>query len=308
MTETLLDRILAPGNLTVRFQPVVGWTGEEWVLRSMEGLVGGPEDSLLRRGDVLFEYVRRKHAEPQMDRCCVCAVLQAAGDLGPDARISLNVHAATLERDPEFPNFVVLAADMYGIRLTHVVMEVVEHVPPWAREQTGRSIRMLRDRGIRFGLDDIGTGQASYNMMLEIRPDFFKIDRSLVQGASDDRNRRIVLRSLADLARDLGGITVAEGVENVPDLKTAVEMGVDAVQGFLTGRPATVEAMQSYRRVAETTRLLPSPTADISEPWLSTDDWVGARRLRRAAVPHRVRPRGTGPYPRRPVLKTPTTG
>ena len=102
-----------------------------------------------------------------------------------------------------------------------------------------RSLEELRALGVRIALDDIGLGQSNYQMILECRPDVFKIDRYLVKGAAHDYHRQATLKSIADLAFSFGGCVVAEGVDNSDDLEAVMAAGINLIQGYLLGGPMT---------------------------------------------------------------------
>jgi EAL domain-containing protein (putative c-di-GMP-specific phosphodiesterase class I) len=75
--------------------------------------------------------------------------------------------------------------------------------------------------------------------LVELRPDFIKVDRSLVHGLADDDARRVAVSAFVLLSLDLGGTVVAEGVERYCDLIALRDLGVQAAQGFLLGMPST---------------------------------------------------------------------
>ncbi len=100
-----------------------------------------------------------------------------------------------------------------------------------------RTLKGLRRIGVRIAVDDIGLGHSNYRMLLECRPDFFKIDRYLVKGSNGDAYRRAVLHSIAELAQKVGAHAVAEGVDNEADLHTVCAEGIEMVQGYLLSRP-----------------------------------------------------------------------
>ena len=100
-----------------------------------------------------------------------------------------------------------------------------------------RTLKGLRRIGVRIAVDDIGLGHSNYRMLLECRPDFFKVDRYLVKGSNSDTYRRAVLHSIAELAQNVGADAVAEGVDNEADLDAVCAEGIDMVQGYLFSRP-----------------------------------------------------------------------
>jgi EAL domain-containing protein (putative c-di-GMP-specific phosphodiesterase class I) len=237
----LWDRIFEPGSLTTVFQPIVEIHGGERSVFAVEALTRGPRGTNIERSDVLFEYVRRKRGEARMDRLAIAAALREARafqDLPePPAALSLNVHAATLEQDRDLPCWLHGLAEECEIPGERLIVEIVEHAPPWSGRCFLDSLDRLRALGLRIALDDVGLGQSNFRMILDCRPDLLKIDRHFVAGAGRDDHRRAVLESIAGLARRLGGRAVAEGIEEEEDLTAAAEAGIDLFQGFLLARP-----------------------------------------------------------------------
>src|ERR1700686_3957395 len=100
---TLLDAILAPGGLSVLFQPIYEIHGQTLTLHALEALTRGPAGTNVHRADVLFEYARRKGAEGDLDHLCIELALREVATLPTQPVVSLNVHASTLERYDDFP-------------------------------------------------------------------------------------------------------------------------------------------------------------------------------------------------------------
>jgi CheY-like chemotaxis protein len=94
---------------------------------------------------------------------------------------------------------------------------------------------------MRIALDDVGVGHSNYQMIIDARPDYFKIDRQFVRASCGDPSRQAVLESVVQLASKLDAYTVAEGVETEEDLETVRRLGVDFVQGHLLGAPLAAE-------------------------------------------------------------------
>lgn len=228
----LWDRILEPTGLTTVFQPIFEVRG---VLRSvfaLEALTRGPRATNIERSDVLFEYVRRKRRENVIDRMAIAAALRHARGLPELPGLCFNVHASTLEEDYELPDWLAETAAEYGIPLGRVVLEIVEHAPPWSGRQFGENLDRLREHGVRIALDDVGLGQSNFRMIVDCRPDLLKIDRVFVTGVYRDDYRRAVLESIAHLADRIGSRAVAEGIEDEMDLDAALNAGIGLLQGF----------------------------------------------------------------------------
>ena len=240
MSSSMLDRILAPGGLRCYAQPIVRVCGASCTVASVECLSRGPRGTPFESPAVLFDYARRKVAECDVDRVAVATALAGAQSLPGTLGIAVNVHASTLGRDPTFVDFLAGTACQYKIENSRLTVEVVEHSPVWNATQFLHSLHFLRELKIGVALDDVGTGESNYRMILDAAPDCFKIDSYLVQTAHSDYKRRSMLASIVHLARDLGSSVVAEGVESVADLESVLDLGITLIQGYIFSRPLPV--------------------------------------------------------------------
>lgn len=234
--QSVLDRILGPQGLSVVFQPIVESRDGGFRLRSVESLVRGPRGTNLESADILFDYVRRKREEVRVDRACVAAVCAAAQELPSGLDLSINVHSATLARDPAFVDYLLKEARSRQIEPERLTIEIVEHASGWAGQELAAGLRAIRRAGICVALDDIGLGQSNFRMIVDCRPDYFKLDAYFVKGAAADSYRQAVLGSIVVLSRMVGARVVAEGVEKQADLDMAVSLGISLFQGFLFSR------------------------------------------------------------------------
>ena len=243
----LLDRILERGSLSVHFQAVLDVHSALPQPHYLEALVRGPAGTTAEAPSILFEYARKKSKEALVDRACVEVILEAAQALTPGLMIGINVHASSLAMDGGFVEFLASALAEHGISPRRVVIEIVEHAPPWDVVSFRAALTGLRRLGARIALDDVGLGHSNYMMICECRPDYLKVDRYFVDGCHSDFHRRAVLASVAQLARPFGAQVVAEGVESAADMMSLRRLGITLVQGFLFGTPAP--AMETMARV-----------------------------------------------------------
>ena len=139
------------------------------------------------------------------------------------------------------------------VALERLVIELTEHVRIASYADLHVCLAQLRERGVRLAVDDTGAGYASFNHVLQLRPDIIKIDRSLIANVNADPARRSLITALVLLALDLNATIVAEGVETVAELNTLASLGVDCAQGYLLARPSTEPAR--WRRWTEPGRV-----------------------------------------------------
>jgi EAL domain-containing protein (putative c-di-GMP-specific phosphodiesterase class I) len=246
LSESALNRILQPGAITPVFQPIFRVNGGSARIEGVECLSRGPRGTNFEAADVMFEYVRLKREESLVDRACIAAAFRGASALPSSLRLGVNVHASTLGRDHGFIGFLQGTAAATGIELTRIVIEVVEHAPPWDGLSFQSTLEQLRQLGMAIALDDVGLGQSNFKMLLDVRPNFLKLDRYFVDGCTEDRHRRAVISALHTLARDFDAEIVAEGVENETDAATLQALGITLMQGFHFAQPLTLDAARAF--------------------------------------------------------------
>jgi EAL domain-containing protein (putative c-di-GMP-specific phosphodiesterase class I) len=134
---------------------------------------------------------------------------------------------------------LVRRLDEQRVPLDRLVIEVTEHVKVSSYSDLHTRLAVLRERGVRLAIDDTGAGYASFNHVLQLKPDIIKIDRSLIVDITDDAARRSLVTALVLLALDLDASITAEGVETASELETLATLGVDCAQGYLLARPST---------------------------------------------------------------------
>jgi EAL domain-containing protein (putative c-di-GMP-specific phosphodiesterase class I) len=134
------------------------------------------------------------------------------------------------------------AMEYDDLPLSKLVVEITEHSIITGYSTLREVLGPLRKAGLRVAVDDAGAGYASLRHVVELRPDFIKIDRDLVHGLADDHARRVAVSAFVLLALDLNAMVIAEGLERPRDLAALCDLGVDAAQGYLLGRPSAQES------------------------------------------------------------------
>lgn len=147
----------------------------------------------------------------------------------------LNTHPTELT---DFKQLIVSLREIREVRKTQpLTIEV--HEGASADLATMKMLRMvLHDLNMKLAFDDFGVGQARIHELVEARPDFVKFDRQLIMGIDKaDASRRQLVQSLVKMCRELGIITLAEGIENAAEAETCRQIGFELMQGFHFGRP-----------------------------------------------------------------------
>ncbi|MEA2653101.1 MAG: hypothetical protein QOI37_328, partial [Chloroflexota bacterium] len=186
--------------------------------------------------DVMFATAIECGMGIELETVTLRAALLSARGLPKGTWLSLNVSPAILAQ----------RATLVGVlegRPAPVVLEVTEHeaidaYAPLRDAMTGFGPQ------VRLAVDDVGAGVANFNHLVELRPDFVKIDIGLVRGVDRDPSRRAVVVGLVHFAAEAGCQVIAEGIETDLERGCLTELGVQLGQGYLLGRPAPVSTWE----------------------------------------------------------------
>jgi EAL domain-containing protein (putative c-di-GMP-specific phosphodiesterase class I)/DNA-binding NarL/FixJ family response regulator len=212
------------------FQPIVHAPDRE--VFAYEALVRS--DSALLGPAELFDAADRVQRAHDLGRTIRRKVAEAASAARSDTLLFVNVHASELN-DNE-----LLSADAPLSKIAErVVLELTERSA--IHQVAGLETRLarLRTRGFRIALDDLGQGYAGLAGLLQLQPDFVKLDMSLVRGIDRSSRQQSLARGIARIcSRDLGILVVGEGVERPEERDVLIANGLDLQQGYLFARPA----------------------------------------------------------------------
>ena len=99
-------------------------------------------------------------------------------------------------------------------------------------------IERVREEGFAIAIDDVGTGGAGTAAIERVRPDYLKVDVSIVRGIDGSLIQQDILETLATLAKRLDAIVIAEGVETEQEARAVKQGGARFAQGYFFAHPA----------------------------------------------------------------------
>jgi EAL domain-containing protein (putative c-di-GMP-specific phosphodiesterase class I) len=178
---------------------------------------------------------------PELTRSVVEQVVEQLStwwSQGLQVECAINVPAPVLT--PEVVADLLARLDRAGLPRRALSVEVTEGdlVGPQARA----AIKRCADADIGVAVDDFGTGWSALSYLIDLPLRTLKIDRAFVDGVDVDPRRAAVIRAVVQVAHQLGLRVVAEGVETSAEADVVIDLGADAVQGYLYSRP--VDALQ----------------------------------------------------------------
>jgi EAL domain-containing protein (putative c-di-GMP-specific phosphodiesterase class I)/ActR/RegA family two-component response regulator len=202
------------------------------------------------RGDVppsLFVPVAERHGliaplgeHVLREACRAAASLTPEPSRGP--RMSVNVSVAQL-RDPQFGEVVLRALHDARLPPTRLCLEVTESLVLEDSDLLRGHFVRLAEHGIRWSLDDFGTGFSTFESLAQFPWNELKVD-SILTAQFERRSGREILHSIVAIAARLDLDVVAEGVESTRQFEALRTLGFDAMQGYLMCRPMPVERLR----------------------------------------------------------------
>ena len=234
----MVKAALSRGEVVIHYQPQYdvatgAMTGVEALLRWQHpelGLLGaGPLVTAARAARMECELTEHAHQ---------VALAEIAKWPRPLAklRVSLNITAADLG-DADFADRFALMVRKVGVDPDRLTLELTEQAMLSDPASAAAQLAQLRALGCAIAIDDFGTGYSSLSLLARLPIDYLKIDSGFTRSLDGSDRDRIVVRAIVDLARALGLLVVAEGIEKEAQLSRLKELGVATWQGFLKSGP-----------------------------------------------------------------------
>lgn len=162
---------------------------------------------------------------------------------------SINVCGPTL-CDPEFPDYVQRCLATHAVDPRRLMIEITESTAIADLELARAHVLRLAELGVAVGLDDFGTGLATFDYLKRLRASVLKIDGSFVRRIVEDPLDREIVASIVRMARATGAKTVAEWIETAEQRAIVAALGVDYVQGRLVAAPVPIAQIARTRAAA----------------------------------------------------------
>ena len=238
--ESELRQALARGEFVLHYQPIVDrerqLLGAEALLRwqhPARGLVAPDEFIAVAESCGLIRPLSRWVLET------ACAQLSAWAAEPATARLTLSVNISARElRDPHFVQQVLDVLRLSGADPNRLRLELTESMMLDNVDDSIAKMKLLGAHGVAFALDDFGTGYASLSYLKHLPIQQLKVDQSFVRDVLTDPHDAAIARTILALGQSLGLMVVAEGVETEAQRETLANLGYQAFQGHLFGRPA----------------------------------------------------------------------
>lgn len=254
-----LRHAVARGQLRLHYQPIVALRGEG--VAGMEALVRWqhPERGLVPPD----EFIRLAENRGLIvgigkwvlsEACRQAALWANAGPGGKSLYMAVNVSAVQLAPCAGLVDSVAETLRDSGVDPSMLVLEITETALMGNPEAALEILTQLKALGVKLAIDDFGTGYSSLVYLKRFPVDMLKVDRSFIGGLGQDPEDSAIVASVVGLARAVGVVAVAEGVETTEQLLALQELGCEFAQGYLWSPPVPASELEQAVLIDNRTR------------------------------------------------------
>ncbi|MBP0954761.1 MAG: EAL domain-containing protein [Oscillospiraceae bacterium] len=229
-----IQHVIDNEDIMIEFQPILSLNTRKYI--GLEALARGEFEEGRIPPLEMFAYAQKSGIGGRLDSICMEKAMRAFTRETSAPTLFMNIFTGRLDparpltgeiRDMASrlgvsPQNIVLELNIQGVKDSYALMMFAD---------------MYRSKGFHIALDNVTGENDDINRIMLINPDIIKIDRSITQNIDENKYHQEVFRSVTDVARQIGAMTVACGVERTEEVITCVVLGVDYFQGFYFQRP-----------------------------------------------------------------------
>ena len=228
-------RLITEPGLFSHYQPILNLSSGD--ILGWEALCRCPKDSPFESPSLLFDFAEETGSLFALEEACRHTAIKGVGSLNPNQKLFINIHPKTIA-DPNFqPGKTLELLNIYGLCPINIVFEITERYPIKDFNAFHSALDHYRSQGYLVAIDDVGTGYSGLWTIAETKPDFIKIDMSLIKGIDTNPMKRSLLEAMLSFAEKIECRLIAEGIETDRELSSIISMGVHYGQGFHICRP-----------------------------------------------------------------------
>lgn len=236
-----LKKIITNEALDTYFQPIVDLTTKETF--AFEALNRPPGSKLFSTTDHFYEFVGQTNIVFQFEIFCRNLSLKRFihrqhGEVRDRKFVLfLNIHPhVLLDKDHHSGETLQLLKEL-GISPEQVVFELTERSAVTDFQEFERVLSYYRSQGYRLAIDDVGSGYNSLKTIIYLKPEFIKLDRSLIQNINQSPASQQLVSLIHEYAKQSDTKIIAEGIERLEELEWIQKLGIHYAQGYALGKP-----------------------------------------------------------------------
>jgi EAL domain-containing protein (putative c-di-GMP-specific phosphodiesterase class I) len=216
--------------------------GAEFLFRSFE-----------ENPEVIFHQAQEENLLYELDTRSILKALSAYALCDSSLtfdQLFLNIYPSTIIHT-KFPLFIEFITSCYADLTKNIVFEIIESEKSENSRLLKERVNYLKSLGFQVALDDVGKGWSSLSMIIELEPDYIKLDRYFSNGLTQSSQKQKMIDMLLDYFFETNTQIVLEGIERQEDLLTAQMLGIPLCQGYLLNKPQPIMQLISFNDIKE---------------------------------------------------------
>ncbi|MFC4411200.1 EAL domain-containing protein [Chungangia koreensis] len=237
-----LDWMIEKEALDTFFQPIISLSSG--MNLGYEILNRPPQDSVFQSTEAFYDFVGQTEMHGRFEQYCIHLSTKRFSQFsqelpnGFDTLLFLNIAPqALVQLENNLKDFEQLLS-YHGLLPSQVIFEMTEKQECPDYSVMEKPLITYRKAGFRFAVDDVGSGYNSLKTITVIKPDFIKLDKSLIRYIDQNLDQQNMIRLLVNFSQASGSKLVAEGIERPEEIEYLTAAGIHYGQGYLIGRPA----------------------------------------------------------------------
>ncbi len=231
-----LEYIIVNNDINMVYQPLVELSNLN--ILGYEALARVENAGFLSNTEMLFSYAVETDMLLDLERICRTNAIESIPEKLNGRKIFLNSSAKGIY-DPEFKSSKFdRFLNEHGLSNEDVVIEITERLAVSDYMAFTTAIKILKEKGYKIAIDDMGAGYSSLRTIAEIKPDYLKYDMALIRDIHQNLIKKDLLETLIPFTERLGASIIAEGIETEGEYRVLRDLGIKYGQGFYFAKPA----------------------------------------------------------------------
>ncbi len=233
--ELQFNEVLEHKQIKTVFQPIVSL--RDGAVYGYEALSRRPENSAMRKPEVLFKYAGKLDKLWDLESLCRVKAIESVHDLQKQIKLFLNVNPNILHDAKFKQGFTKDYLNQYQIDPSSIIFEITERDAVNNISDFKSAVNNYKNQNYKIAIDDVGAGYSGLNMISEVHPHFIKLDINLIRNIDKDVTKQALVKSMAEYAALSNTLLIAEGIETESELLKLIDIGVHYGQGYFIQKP-----------------------------------------------------------------------
>lgn len=242
ITPEIVQNVIENKNIFVEFQPIYSLNTQKII--GLEALARGNYNGKSISPYFLFNYAQQTGTTLELDKLCREKAMCAFSEESSVQMLFLNFESSMLNGNSPQKCEILKTVAENNLSPENIVIELNSSKVNDSYDLM-MFVNFYRSRGFRIALDNVTTDSDTISKIMMVNPDIIKIDRAIIRNIESNICNQETFKSIIGTAKQIGSMTIAEGVETADEVITCVLMGVDYFQGYFFSVPEKINYLFS---------------------------------------------------------------